>query len=91
MFGDIRPVLGARKTVLGRKQGGDLNARSQHQIHVALAIAAEAGLIRDQPDSFALQRREVLGGQNVQARSVSRPCDPPRDAIPARRWFRCIR
>ena len=53
--------------MFGREQGRDLDAGGQHQIDIAPAVAAHAGLIGDQADPFAAQCREIVFGQDVQA------------------------
>ncbi len=64
---NVRAVLRAGEAVLGRKQRGDVDPGLTHQIHIAAALAIEAGLIGDQADAFAGERLEFLRHQNVEA------------------------
>ena len=60
-------VPGSLQAVLGREQRLDVDAGLEHDIHVAPALAVETGVVGDEADALARQRRELLPGQNVQA------------------------
>ena len=72
-----------------RKQRGQLHARVPHRVDVPPPALVEASMIRDQPDPFTLQRRELVllhhiePGQHPMIRS-----DHPPHARPGHRFVK---
>ncbi len=50
------------------KQRRHADAGLQHPVHIALALAIQSRVVRDQPHALARQRREFLLHQDVQPR-----------------------
>src|SRR5690606_4596442 len=65
---DLRLVERALEAVLGREQHLQLDALGgEQQVDDAAAVGAAPGVVRDQAELAAAQRREVLGGEDVEA------------------------
>jgi len=67
-MGKIRVLVRPGYPVLRGKQSGDPDSCFQHQINVPPAVPGEAGVVRDEADPLAPQRRELILGQHVEPR-----------------------
>ncbi len=57
----------ARGAVFRGEDRGDIHSRLEHEIDAAASREVQAGVVGDEPDSLARERREVLRGQHVES------------------------